>query len=194
MSAAYEHGKARRIVTGLREDGTSYFARVEEVEQDYRGERGTDRGAKVYRMWANDALPVVVPFDGLAAPLGTQPSPDETPEALRTSSPLPAGPEGLRVSLIEFAPGYTDPLHWHDTFDVQWVVSGSLVAILDDGSELELRIGDCVIAHAANHAWRAGEDGAVVAVVRLGVERVGSASGPEAARSALTPDEIASAQ
>jgi quercetin dioxygenase-like cupin family protein len=191
VTSEYRHGKARRIVTGLREGGTSTFARDEEVEQDYRGDLGTARGAKVYRMWAIDRLPVELPYDGLRAPLEDAPPAEETPEALRWSSPLPAGPEGMRVSLIEFEPDYTAPLHWHDTLDIQWLVSGALVAILDDGSEVELRPGDCLIAHAANHAWRAGSEGAVVAVVRLGGNRVTPAGASADARSALTPDQVA---
>jgi quercetin dioxygenase-like cupin family protein len=182
---------SRRIVTGLREDGTSTFARAEEVEQDYRGELGTARGAKVYRMWAIDRLPVQLPFDGLRAPLDDAPPAEETQAALRWSSPLPAGPDGMRASLIEFEPNYTDPLHWHDTFDIQWMVSGTLVAILDDGSEQELHPGDCLIAHAASHAWRAGPEGAVVAVIRLGCNRIAPAGAPSDRRSALTPAELA---
>jgi quercetin dioxygenase-like cupin family protein len=186
MTAGY-----RRLVTGLGPDGTSTFARVEEVDQDFRGELGTDNGARVHRMWAIDGLPVELPFDGRSAPLESRPTPAETPEALRWSSPLPAGPAGLRASLIEFEPGYATSLHWHDTVDVQWLVSGSLVAMLDDGSELELRPGDCLIAHGANHGWRAGAAGAVVAVVRLGANRV-APPGPSAVRhAALTPADVA---
>jgi quercetin dioxygenase-like cupin family protein len=181
----------RRIVAGLQPDGTSTFARVEEVEQDFRGELGSDGGAKVHRMWAVDRLPVELPFDGRTAQLDSSPTPEETPEALRWSSPLPAGPDGLRASLIEFEPGYTTSPHWHDTVDIQWLVSGSLVATLDDGSELELRPGDCLIAHAANHGWRAGTAGAVIAVVRFGGNRVAPPGASAVRQAALTPADVA---
>lgn len=187
----YTHGTARRIVTGLRDDGASVFARTERVEPDYRRELASAGGATVYRMWAVDVLPLRLPVDGLRAPLAGAPAAEETQEALRHSSPLPGEPDAIRASLIEFEPGYVAALHWHDTFDIQWMVAGSLHATLDDGSEVELRPGDCMIAHGANHGWRAGGDGAVIAVVRIGARR--STPSPLTTRPAvhLTPDAVA---
>jgi quercetin dioxygenase-like cupin family protein len=174
-------GLPRRIVTGLREDGVSTFSRVEEVEQvDYPSTYpgladDPERPIEIHRMWAIDSLPLTLPVDGLTPPIDASPSPEETPEALRRTSPQPrAG--GVRATLIKYRPGIHKPprLHWHDTFDLQWLIAGELVTIMDDGNEVVMRPGDLVVQHGTNHAWEArGEEGAVLALVQLGVEREG---------------------
>jgi quercetin dioxygenase-like cupin family protein len=170
-----------RIVTGQRPDGTSHFVRTEEVAADFRSDSmpQSRRQVDIYRIWANDRLPVELPFTTGAAPLESEPTDGETPEALRKSSPLPVTPDGLRVSLLKFYPGAHHDLHWHDTFDVQWLIAGELSYRLDGGEEINLEPGDAVIQHGANHAWRAGPEGAILAVVRLGAKRVGI-TGPAA--------------
>ena len=170
----------RRLVTGRRSDGVSYFARVEEVEPS-----GPDVGAddlRLYRIWAADALPVELVAEGAAAPILSGPSAKETPAALRKSTPLP-GPNGLRVSVMDMPPGWTCPLHWHDTFDVLWVLDGEVYSIVDDGSEVLMGPGDVCLQHGANHAWRAGPRGARVGAVRLPLAPIEGASPPEAARA-----------
>jgi hypothetical protein len=167
----------KRIVTGQRADGTSYFARVEEAGPDFRSDGGSLGATKVHRIWASDRLPVELPFLGEAAPLGSNPSAEETPEAIRSSSPHPA-PGSLRVSMVKMAPrtdGAPPHLHWHDTFDVQWLMAGELWIALDDGSEEHLLPGDAVLQHGTNHSWRTGPEGAVIALFMLGAERVGVA-------------------
>ena len=57
----------KRVVTGQREDGTSYFARVDELEEDFRG-------IGSYRLWAVDDLAgLSVPLPGQGAPLRSAP-------------------------------------------------------------------------------------------------------------------------
>jgi quercetin dioxygenase-like cupin family protein len=188
--------RPKRVVTGQRPDGTSYFARVEEVDADFRSDsRAPDRHVDVHRMWANDRLPVELPFLEQSAPLDSNPSPEETPEALRNSTPQPGTPAGLRLSLIKFLPGQGSHdmvagLHWHDTFDVQWLMAGELTIGLDDGSEETLRPGDAVIQHGTNHSWRVGPDGAVVALIMLGGKRVGVSPPPDR-KTDQTPQAIA---
>jgi hypothetical protein len=184
----------RRIVTGQRPDGTSVFARVEEVEPDSRADgNGGGSAVIVHRMWASDQLlPITLPFLGAGAPLASTPTAEQTPDALRTSSPH-AGPGGLRISLIKFLPnegGREFGLHWHDTVDFQWLFAGEITIGLDDGSELTLTPGDAVVQHGTNHSWRTGPEGAVVALVMLGVERDGVAP-PATTRVDQTPAGIA---
>jgi quercetin dioxygenase-like cupin family protein len=169
----------RRIVTGQRADGTSIFARLEEAAPDSRADAGSfARGVVSHRMWANDAIAgITLPYLDGSVPLVSSPGPDDTPEALRTSSGH-AGPGGLRVSLIKFFPnegGRFFGLHWHDTVDVQLVLAGELTIGLDDGSEQTMRAGDLVVQHGTNHSWRIGAEGAVVGLVMLGATRDGLA-------------------
>jgi hypothetical protein len=183
----------KRIVTAQREDGTSYFARVEEVQPDFRSNEDLADVTRtgVHRLWANDRLPVELPFLGSSAPLDSGPSADETPEALRTSSPQPGTPSGLRVSLIKMgAREEGSHLHWHDTFDVQWLMAGELWIGLDDGSEQALLPGDAVIQHGTNHNWRTGPEGAVVALFMLGGDRRGIAP-PAENKVDWTPEGVA---
>jgi quercetin dioxygenase-like cupin family protein len=175
-------GVPKRFVTGLRDDGVSYFARAEEVEEvDYASTYpkladNPDRAIEIYRMWSIDQLPIELPFDGLTAPIDSSPSPEETAEALRRTSPQPRV-GGVRVTLIKYKPGIEKPvrMHWHDTFDLQWLIAGELVALMDDGSEQVMRPGDLVVQYGTRHDWECrSPEGAVLALVQLGAERVGT--------------------
>ncbi|HWL42057.1 MAG TPA: hypothetical protein VNQ73_03865 [Ilumatobacter sp.] len=163
--------KPKRIVTGQHEDGTSYFVSVEEVDEDVRG-------IGSHRMWANDSLPVELPFLGSQAPVDNQAG--TLGETLRGTNAKPTTTSSLRISLHKFPPTppgeeHTPFLHWHDTFDVQWLVAGEMTIGLDDGSEVTMLPGDAVIQHGTNHSWRVGPEGAVLAIFMLGADRVGVA-------------------
>jgi hypothetical protein len=152
-SMAEDH--PRRIVTGLRADGVSYFAVDEPVEP----EQAPWGGLEVYNMWQAD-LPFELP-DG------------ETRQAPVTGD--------VRVFVVRYFPGesVSKPFamcHWHDTVDVQILISGELVQRLDDGSEVTMRPGDTIIQHGTSHAWEArGEEGALLAIVMHSANRVGPA-------------------
>jgi quercetin dioxygenase-like cupin family protein len=160
----------KRVVTGQRENGISYFARVDELEQDFRG-------IGSYRIWAVDDLAGLrLPFLGQAVPLASRPSAEQTPEALRTAPPQPRAPGEFRVSLQQMPPReepYQPYMHWHNTFDLQWLIAGELTILLDGGEQQTLAPGDVVVQHGTNHAWRTGPEGALFATVLYGAERVG---------------------
>jgi quercetin dioxygenase-like cupin family protein len=170
--------KPRRFVTGQRGE-RSRFARVEEVEEiDYQSVYGTaierPGGVAVYRMWAWDALPTL-PNGGETPLINEQPHADGAAEALRRSSVHPVGVGGLRVNLAVFPPGHRGAMHWHDTVDLQWLISGQLLLSLDDGSDVTMRPGDLVIQHGTNHRWETPASvGAVLAVILSGAARVGT--------------------
>jgi hypothetical protein len=145
----------RRYVTGLRPDGVSHFAVDEQVEPV----PAPWGGLEVYTMWEAE-LPFELP-DG---------------EARRA----PASGD-IRVLIVRYFPGesvgkpFAQP-HWHDTVDVQILISGELVQRLDDGSEVTMRPGDVIIQTGTSHAWEArGEQGAVLALVMHSATRVGPA-------------------
>jgi mannose-6-phosphate isomerase-like protein (cupin superfamily) len=164
--------KPKRVVTGQRADGSSYFVSIEEVDQD-------SRGIGSHRMWASDRLPVQLPFLATDIPLDGGGPIDGLSEALRTSNGRPLKMGSIRVNLQHFPPHTegddTRPfLHWHDTFDVQWVMAGEMTITLDgDDRAVTMGPGDAVIQHGTNHAWRAGPEGCVLAIFLLGAERVG---------------------
>jgi quercetin dioxygenase-like cupin family protein len=45
-------------------------------------------------------------------------------------------------------------MHTTDTVDFDVVVSGEVYLELDDGAEVLLKAGDCVIQNGTRHAWR----------------------------------------
>ena len=171
----------RRIVTGLRPNGLSCFARSEEVESVGRLP-GAPELVEVYRMFAWDELPVRLPVDGTTVRIEGSPSAEETPEAIRRTASLPSG-DGFRVSYVRFNPrpaGMEPKLedygawHWHDTMVIQTLIAGELVMMLDDGSEKTLRPGDMVFQTGTNHAWDVrNEEGAVLAITVLPAVREG---------------------
>jgi mannose-6-phosphate isomerase-like protein (cupin superfamily) len=63
-------------------------------------------------------------------------------------------------------------MHATDTVDYGVVVSGELWMELDDGIEVHLRPGDCIVQNGARHGWRNhGDVPCTVAFVMIGAER-----------------------
>ena len=187
----------KRIVTGQAPDGTSYFARVEQVER--RGNMGDSAGPDfgAFGMWGSDSLPVLLPTDGTRVPLRTLPTADETPHALSMNPSPHPGLLGFRANLIKFPPstdGKTYPLHWHDTCDLLWIIRGELTVGLDGGEEATLYAGDLLVQNGTNHWWKAGADGCWVGLVMLGAKRMGGIEPPAedyVDHSAGFPDDLA---
>jgi hypothetical protein len=44
-------------------------------------------------------------------------------------------------------------MHISDTVDLDVIVSGEVYVELDDGAEVRLKAGDCVIQNGTRHAW-----------------------------------------
>jgi mannose-6-phosphate isomerase-like protein (cupin superfamily) len=176
--------QVRRVVTGQREDGRSVFVSDERVDPV------TLRmlpGAEFHRMWASDA-PVSLPTDGAASPAPSYfpPSggyrfalftigPDEAtvPPDLDLAAALAEMAEklpGLGEAFEPDSPG----MHTTDTVDFDVVLSGEVWLELDDGAEVHLRPGDCVVQNGTRHAWRnKSTQPCTVAVVLLGTSRAG---------------------
>ena len=187
----------KRVITGQREDGTSYFARIETVA--VRGAAGGE-GVQVgsFKMWASDTLPVLLPTDGRAPTLRSHPTPDESPGALMNNPSPHPGLLGYRANLIKFPPAsegknFFAGLHWHDTCDLLFVIEGELTVGLDGGEEVTAFPGDLLVQNGTNHWWRSGPAGATLGLTMIGAKRF---AGPEPSReqyvdhSSALPDEI----
>ncbi len=90
-------------------------------------------------------------------------------------SPTPAEIEELRQKL----PGVAESserdhpgMHTTDTVDFDVVISGEVVMELDDGAEVLLKAGDCVVQNGTRHAWynRSAEN-CVIAYSLIGAQR-----------------------
>lgn len=63
-------------------------------------------------------------------------------------------------------------MHTTDTVDFDVVISGEVCLELDDGAEVTLKAGDCVVQNGTRHAWHnRSSENCVVAVTLVGAER-----------------------
>jgi quercetin dioxygenase-like cupin family protein len=86
----------------------------------------------------------------------------EAPAPLRPTEPreptdrplvTPPDGDGSVIRIVELAPRSRSPMHRTETIDYGIVLSGSVVLVLDDGSETNLRPGDVVVQRGTEHAW-----------------------------------------
>jgi len=142
-------------------------------------------GYEFHRLWGSDSVPEL-PSDGTppAQPRYFPPKngfrfcfftlpPDTT-----TSVDLIGGASALE-ELQQKLPGMLDVLeldhpgmHTTDTVDFDVVVSGEAYLELDDGAEVLLKAGACVIQNGTRHAWHnRSSENCVIAVALVGAER-----------------------
>jgi mannose-6-phosphate isomerase-like protein (cupin superfamily) len=154
----------RRVVTGQDNEGKSVFVGDEQVEPI---KLALMPGLEFVDVWGGDDMPSL-PTDGTrpAAPAYFPPAGGYRfafvtlpPEGSMTL------PEDLDVQqameeVNEKLPGVMDHMepdnpgmHTTDTVDLDLVLSGELYLELDDGAEVHLRSGDCVIQNGTRHSW-----------------------------------------
>jgi mannose-6-phosphate isomerase-like protein (cupin superfamily) len=164
----------RRVVTGQTADGTSVF-----VSDDVLG------GNQFGQLWGSDDT-VALPTDGTEPKWsGFFPPVNGFRFLMWTLPPEPPGgvaavltPDVI-AQMNERLPGLLDAMepdnpgmHTTDTIDFDIVLSGEVYLELDDGAEVKLTSGDCVIQNGTRHAWhnRSGEP-ATVASALVGAQR-----------------------
>jgi quercetin dioxygenase-like cupin family protein len=63
-------------------------------------------------------------------------------------------------------------MHTTETVDFDVIVSGEVYLELDDGAEVRLKAGDCVIQNGTRHAWHnRSSEKCVISVAIIGAER-----------------------
>ena len=175
----------KRVVTGVDAKGTSIFYSDEALPPHTLAMMP---GAEFYQVWGTEGAlrsPVTDPqpdnraffpgpggtrFGLLSFPPDTAPDPDAPPpdEARVTAMTTEAEDKlpGLIGAFEPDAPG----MHQTVTLDYAIVVSGELWVELDDGAEVHLPTGTCVVQNGARHAWRnRGDVPATLAYVILAV-------------------------
>ena len=154
----------RRVVSGQDADGKSVFVsddRVEPIAVTLMP------GLEFLDLWGGDDQPCL-PTQGTQPTAATYfPPPGGYRFSLVTLPPegsaeLPADLDLERAmsDANEKLPGMMEHIerdhpgmHTTDTVDLDFVLSGDLFLELDDGAEVHLATGDCVIQNGTRHAW-----------------------------------------
>ncbi|WP_152054325.1 cupin domain-containing protein [Tautonia marina] len=104
----------------------------------------------------------------------TRPSPGLPVDDSDAAQGMPVLPEagGTCFRLIRIEPGHGMDMHATDTIDYFVLLSGSITLTLDDGAELDLGPGDCLVQAGARHAWQnRGNHPCLLAAVIVGAVR-----------------------
>jgi len=142
-------------------------------------------GYEFHRIWGSDEIPVVPssgsspaqpryfpPRNGFRFGFFTIP-PDTTTsvDAMRNVSAIEEIQQKL-PGMLEVLELDHPGMHTTDTVDFDIVISGEVYLEVDDGAEVLLKAGDCVIQNGTRHAWhnRSAEK-CVIAVTLVGAER-----------------------
>ena len=80
---------------------------------------------------------------------------------------VPPRPGLTNWMVVQYQPGVSYERHQTPTVDFDTVLTGSIELLLDDGVH-PLEAGDCVVVNGVDHGWRAGDQGAAIAVLMLG--------------------------
>lgn len=132
----------RRVVTGHDANGVSVVVsdgivpvhRV--MPQD---------GVGFYEVWNTDSMPAPV-------------APVEPNEPTERSLRVPPEPNGTKIRINEFFPGFINelgnqsPFHRTESIDYGIVLEGEIWLVLDD-SEVLLKAGDVCVQRGTDHAW-----------------------------------------
>jgi quercetin dioxygenase-like cupin family protein len=79
------------------------------------------------------------------------------------------GADAFQWLVSTYGPNVQTPMHSTRTLDLQYVVSGEVALILDEG-EVHLEAGDAVIIPGSNHSWRTGAQGCTRVGLIFGTE------------------------
>ena len=170
------------VVTGQDERGKSVFVRNAPIKPVTLA---LFPAYEFHRIWGSDAV-VELPSDGTppAQPSYFPPKngfrfgfftipPDTTRrvDRLERASALEEIQQKL-PGMIEVLERDHPGMHTTDTIDFDVVVSGEVYLELDEGAEVLLKAGDCVIQNGTRHAWRnRSSEKCVIAVALVGADR-----------------------
>jgi hypothetical protein len=159
----------KRVVTGHNQEGKSIV--VSAGEPIHQNTFANLPGLSLKEIWATDADPRL-PLNGAdptadmeqyIAPLGgTRFRIEHYPPDAQLAELAAKGAIDLARAGEEFAEAMPDIaavlepdfMHSTDTIDYNIILSGELWCELDDGVEVHLQAGDCLVQCGTRHAWR----------------------------------------
>jgi|SRR5215470_16048568 len=172
----------RCVVTGQDKSGKSVIMRNSPVKPI---SLALLPGYEFHRLWGSDSVPEL-PCDGTPPPhpryfpaksgfrfgfFSLPPLTRASANPIDTVSALAEMQQKL-PGLIEVMEPDHPGMHTTDTVDFDVIVSGEVYLELDDGTEVLLKAGDCVVQNGTRHAWhnRSSEQ-CVIAVTLVGAKR-----------------------
>ena len=173
----------RRVVTGQTAEGRSVFVSDEALDPITVA---LIPGTEFFPLWGSDEPPRLPAGGHPSGSLDWFPPAGGFRFAAITLGPdvvtkIEPDPAGLGIALEELRaklPGLADvvepdsDLHRTDTVDLVVVLSGEVVLELDDGAQVPVRAGDCVVQNGTRHTWRNTSTApCVMAVTILGAPR-----------------------
>jgi mannose-6-phosphate isomerase-like protein (cupin superfamily) len=178
--------RIRCVVTGRDRFGKSVIAKDAVIEPTTLS---LLPGFEFHRIWGGDTVPKL-PSDGTPPPHSRYFPPSGGFRFLFFTLPPnthqltePADPAAVLGELEEKLPGLAEVMeprnpgmHTTDTVDLDVIFSGEVYLELDDGAEVLLKAGDCVVQNGTRHSWHnRSSENCVLAVAIVGAERVPTA-------------------
>jgi mannose-6-phosphate isomerase-like protein (cupin superfamily) len=170
------------VVTGQSESGKSLIMRNTPIKSVCLA---LFPGYEFHRIWGSDSIPEL-PSDGTPPPqlryfppksgfrFGFFTIPPDTTtrvDRISTASALEEIQHKLPGMIDVLEPDHPG-MHTTDTVDFDVIVSGEVYLELDDGAEVLLKTGDCVIQNGTRHAWHnRSSEKCVISVAIVGAER-----------------------
>jgi mannose-6-phosphate isomerase-like protein (cupin superfamily) len=172
----------RRVVTGTDQNGKAVVTSNEEIEPVMVS---LMPGLEFGLAWGADDT-VTLPTDGTSADAPAYFPPERGFRfafvTIPPESTPAAPPDDLAHAMAEIEeklPGLLDHIepdhpgmHTTDTIDFDVVLSGEIWLELDDGAEVKLETGDCVVQNGTRHSWHnRSSQPCVLAVALVGARR-----------------------
>jgi len=177
----------KRIVTGHNQAGRSVV--LLEGEPGRQNDFPNLPGLSIQEIWGTEGSPQV-PHNGqdptetmeaFVAPLGgTRFRIEQYPPDAVLAKLAEQGEINLAQAATEFAAAMPDIaavlepdfMHTTDTIDYNIILAGELWCELDDGVEVHLQAGDCLVQCGTRHAWRnKGTEPCIKAAIMVGAVR-----------------------
>jgi len=178
----------RRVVTGHNNEGKAVFINDGEPARSVTFDALS--GLEFYELWATEDTPSIpVAQDDptlqmssfVPASTGSRFRIVRFPSGLELEKMIEAGfdPVAFRQEYAAKIPGLAETheldnpgMHTTDTIDYGIVISGEIYLELDDGKEVHLKAGDCIVQNGTRHGWRnRSNEGCLVAFIMIGAKR-----------------------
>ena len=156
------------VITGISPEGRATIAHQREIPKEaLEMLDSTSEGNPNVTMWKGRST-VRLPYRCETTEFSTL-----EPETFSVSEPNTPKPGEFQFMYAIVPPGFEAPLHSVETADLIVVTAGELWLIMEDGSEVHLKPGDCVVQHGTLHGWHnRGSEDCWIAVTVLGTEKL----------------------